>query len=123
MLSKQTGTQPIQHLYQKVHLESDLLLNSSDSLLRQASNRSYYKYLYSSIKPPCIQMIGELSLSLLALMDAYTRGGVSGAAGTNGATLLWSCVTRQNKHHHQNHIIIHTATVISNDGQPSEYGF
>lgn len=74
VLSKQTGTQPIQHLYQKVHLESDLLLNSSDSLLRQASNRSYYKYIYSSIKPSFIQMIGELPVSLLALMDAYTEG-------------------------------------------------
>lgn len=89
--SKQMGTQPIWHLCQKVHLESDLLLDHSDSLLRQASNRSYYKYIYSSIKSPFIQMIGGLSLSSLALTDAYTRGGVSRAAGTNGAPALELC--------------------------------
>lgn len=43
---------------QKAHLQPDLPLDRSDSLLRQASDRSCYKYTRSSIKSPFIQMSG-----------------------------------------------------------------
>lgn len=57
-------------------------------LVRQASNRSYSKYIYSSIKTPFMQMIGELFLELAALMVHRQDGeGVE-----QKVTQLWNCV-------------------------------
>lgn len=58
---------------QKAHLQPDLPLDHSDSLLRQASDRSCYKYTGSSIKSPFIQMSGA-GLELARLYGCAHEG-------------------------------------------------
>lgn len=101
----QRAPDPWVPLCQKAHLQPDLPLDLSDSLLRQASDRSCYKYTRSSIKSPFIQMSGA-GLEL-ARLHGCAHEGLCVEQQTAADAALSGAVTGQNKHQHRNPNVIH----------------